>query len=114
MARESSPYLDMWKDWEPAVRVRNAKGALVSGLTGLTFRVSLTEQGAAIGTLTGIAATEDGTTAEYVGAVDLATLTSELPSNTYPHDTIIYLQLHKAGDIVVEPIKKRIRRLVYG
>jgi hypothetical protein len=112
--RESSPYIDMWKDWEPAVRVRNGKGQLVTGLTGLTFSVSLTEQGAAIGSLTGIAATEDGTTAEYVGAVDLGTLTSQLPSITYPHDTVVYLQLSKAGDIVVEPIRKRIRRTVYG
>lgn len=114
MARTPSPYIDTWKDWEPAVRIRNAKGELATGLTGITFSVSLTEQGAAIGTLTGITATEDGTTAEYVGAVDLSTLTSQLPALTYPHGTVVYLQVTKSGDIVVEPIRKKIRRTVYA
>lgn len=116
----SSPYLDMWKDWEPEVLIRQKDTATrewvpAEGLTGVTFRVSLSEQGAAIGALTNIPALEAaGAPGRYVGAVDLATLASELPDGvTYPHGTPVFLQVVKPGDIQVEAIKKLIRRRRY-
>lgn len=118
----SSPYLDMWKDWAPEVRIyeKDATTRQWKPSTGLTitFRVSLTEQGAAIGTLTGIATTEalgeDGLGGIYVGGVDLSALTSQLPDNaTYPDGTKVYLQVVKTGDIQVEAIQKTIRRTRY-
>lgn len=116
-----SPYLDMWKDWEPEVYIATKDPATrewipAVALGGVTFRVALTEQGAAIGALTGIAAVEAGAGApgHYVGAVDLATLTAELPDGaTYPHGTAVYLQVFKTGDIQVEAIRKVIRRTRY-
>lgn len=118
----SSPYIDTWKDWEPCVRLfkKNAARQWVpeTGLLNVTFSLSLTEQGAAIGTLTGIvtteAAGEDTLGGFYVGVVDLSTLASQLPDNaTYPDGTKIYLQVVKAGDIQVEAIQKTLRRMRY-
>jgi len=117
-----SPFLDMWKDYEPDVGLsrRNATTRSpepATGLTNLTFRLSLEEQGDPIGALTGIAATEAGTTdhfARYVGAIDLATLTSEMPdSDEFANNVKVYLQLWKSGDIQVEAFQKRIRRRKY-
>jgi hypothetical protein len=118
----SSPYIDMWKDHEPDVGLQQRDAATrewvpSTGLT-ITFRYSLTEQGAAIGALTNIAATEAGIVgdrARYVGAVDLSLLTSEMPDGaTYPHGTKVYLQVVKTGDIVVEAFEKTIRRTKYS
>ena len=118
----SSPYLDMWKDWAPEVRIfekddDTRKWKPSTGMS-ITFRVSDTEQGPAIGTLTGLVTTEapgdDGLGGIYVGGVDLATLTSQLPDDaTYPHGTAVYLQVVKTGDIQVEAIRKVIRRVKY-
>ena len=121
-ALSASPFLDMWKDYEPDVGLsrRNAttrEPEPATGLTNLTFRLSLTEQGDPIGALTGITATEAGAIdhyARYVGAIDLAVLTSEMPDgDTYAHGVKVYLQLWKSGDIQVEAFQKRIRRRKY-
>jgi hypothetical protein len=118
----SSPFLDTWKDWQPAVRLLQRdedtlKWEPATGLLGITFRVSATEQGNAIGALTNIPTSEaagpDGDGGFYVGSIDLAVLTSELPELTYPQDTDVFLQVVKPGDIVVEAIKKTIRRRKY-
>jgi hypothetical protein len=118
----SSPYIDMWKDWEPDVGIKRRhattrKWEPATGMVGITFRVSLTEQGAAIGTLTGIAATEAGIVndeARYVGSVDLATLTAQMPDGpTFAHGEKVYLQVFKPGDIQVEAVQKTIRRTLY-
>lgn len=117
----ASPYLDMWKDWEPEVLIRRKNAARewepATGLSNVTFQISLTEQGAAIGALTGIPAIEAaGAPGHYVGAVDLAALTSELPeaNPAFAHGTKVYLQVVKAGDIQVEAIEKTIRRTRYA
>jgi hypothetical protein len=123
----SSPYIDMWKDWEPDVLLlqRNAQTREwepATGLVGITFRVSLTEQGAPIGTLHSIPAieaalaeSEFGLGARYVGVVDLSVLTSEMPAADplYADGEEVFLQVLKPGDIVVEAIRKVIRRTRY-
>lgn len=120
IAAIASPMLDTWKDAEFEVsilRKNTASGALepATGLTGATFRVSATEQGAAIGTLTGIVASERSSTpGTYSAVVDLATLTAQLPAGTYPHDAELWLQLFIAGDVQVEAWRKRLRRTKFG
>jgi len=117
-----SPYIDMWKDYEPDVGLRRRnedtrEDEPATGLTNVTFRLSLEEHGAAIGALTGIPATEADPVddyARYVGTIDLALLTSEMPDgDTYAHGTKVYLQVFKSGDIQVEAFEKRIRRRKY-
>ena len=121
-ALSASPFLDMWKDYEPDVglsrrNVTSREPEPATGLTNLTFRLSLEEQGDPIGTLTGITATEAGTTdhfARYVGAIDLATLTSQMPDGEeFAHGVEVFLQLWKSGDMQVEAFRKRIRRRKY-
>jgi hypothetical protein len=112
-----SPFIDMWLDYEPDRLVQKKDAttrALVpdTTLTGCTFRISATEQGDAIGTLTAIAATHAGS-GRYVGAIDVATLQSQLSEEDYPHNAVVYLQFVKAGDIDVDSVRKRIRRQRY-
>ena len=120
MSDHASPYLDLWKDWQPAVALeQKAAGSELkepaTGLTGVTFRVALTEQGAPITGLENIAATEVGSTGVYRAAVNLATLTSALPSANpaYAHGTVVYLQVFKTGDIETEAFRKTLRRTKY-
>jgi hypothetical protein len=112
-----SPYIDMWMDYEPDRLVQKKHATtrkLVpdESLTGCTFRISATEQGSPIGTLTDIAATH-AAGGHYVGAIDMATLQAQLPALTYPHGTNVYLQFFKSGDIQVDSVRKQIRRTRY-
>ena len=116
----TSPYLDMWLDYEPEVYVerKNATTGVwepAAGLTGCEFRIADDEQGTAIGALTGIAATErSAAPGHYAGAIDLAVLTSELDEPTYPHGEEVFLQFWKAGDVQAESFRKQIRRTKYA
>ena len=114
MADATSPYVDVWKDLtiEFYVETDDANGNPIpaAGLTGLIGRLGQTEQGAAIGTLTGALTERPGRPGYYYRVVDLATLTSQLPANTYPHRSPIYTQLERPGDVEVEGFRKVLRR----
>lgn len=113
---KASPYIDLWQDFraEFLVQELNSKRNLVgvTGLSGLVIRISATEQGAAIGALTGAVTETSAVDAPgyYYRTFDRATLNSELPIGTYPHGAEVWLQFEKPGDVDVEPFKKIIRR----
>jgi hypothetical protein len=114
----TSPYLDMWTDYEPEVYVEEKDASRewvpATALTGCEFSISDEEQGAPIGTLSGIAAPHvAGAPGHYAGSIDLATLQAQLPEVDFPHDSIVYLQFKKSGDVDVEAFQKRIRRTKY-
>lgn len=114
----TSPYLDLWTDYEPEVYVEekdaSREWAPATTLVGCEFSISEEEQGAPIGALSGIAAAHVvGASGHYAGSIDLATLQAALPEVDYPHDTVVYLQFKKAGDVDVEAFQKRIRRRKY-
>lgn len=110
-----SSYLTATEDWVPEVEIttKNATTGVLepaTGLTGVTFLVSLTRGGSAISGLGSISASERGTTGIYYAVVDLATLTTNLPAATYPDGTKVWLGLAKTGDIASRWWPKIIRR----
>jgi hypothetical protein len=118
-AATASPYLDAWKDYEAEVyieRKNSTTGRLeaAAGVTGAQFRISATEQGGAIGSLSASAVERSGSPGTYAATFDLAELDTELPESSYPHRSTVYLQFAKAGDVEVESFRKTVRRSRYS
>lgn len=110
----ASAYLWLTEDQEPDAGItrRNAATGVeepATGLANISFSISATKGGAAIGALTW-AASERGTTGHYVAVADTATLVAGLPEATYPDYTPVFLVLNKTGDIAARSWRKLIRR----
>lgn len=116
MDQTTSPYLDTWKDATLEVYIETPDGPTgryvpAVGLTGMQLRIAATEQGAPIAQLSG-AASERGASAPgyYYRVVDLADLTTYLPAGTYPHRSVVWVQLYGPGNVEVEAFAKIVRR----
>ena len=91
-----NPYADF--EAEVAIKRKNAttgKSEAATGLTGVSFRISATKTGLAIGALSG-AATERGTTGQYAKVFETTTLVTELI--TLYLGQYVYLIPSKSGD----------------
>lgn len=67
-----------------------------AGLSGIAFRIALTKNGSAVGSLTGSASERSATAGRYYAVFDAATLTSDLAAYK---GTTVYLIVSKSGDL---------------
>lgn len=94
------PGLNIYSDFECECKVtrKNATTGVLEAATGLASmaaRISLTKQGAALGSCT-VSLTERGTTGIYAGTIDTATLVSALTA--YLGQTV-YVVFSRSGDV---------------